>query len=98
MPTDRGNRPARCSSRSPGQALHRLPGGRLGAAAPGREAFGEHRDFDGRDLALVPTVFDRLDGLCRALVHRGWWLAGAGLAAFHPQHLPDTASLVPPLL
>ncbi|MET9507940.1 patatin-like phospholipase family protein [Streptomyces flavidovirens] len=64
-----------------------------------REAFGEHRDFDGRDLALVPTVFDRLDaGLCRALVYRGWWLAGAGLAAFHPHYLPDTASLVPPRL
>lgn len=64
-----------------------------------REAFGEHRTFDGRDLALVPTVFDRLDaGLCRALVHRGWWLAGAGLAAYHPRCLPDVTTLVPPRL
>lgn len=64
-----------------------------------REAFAEHRSFDGRDLALVPTVFDRLDaGLCRALVYRGWWLAGAGLSAFHPGQLPDATSLVPPPL
>ncbi|MGX1880524.1 patatin-like phospholipase family protein [Streptomyces sp. NPDC055287] len=64
-----------------------------------REAFAEHRAFDGRDLALVPTVFDRLDAdLCRALVYRGWWLAGAGLASFHPHHLPNLASLAPPRL
>ncbi|MGW7195905.1 patatin-like phospholipase family protein [Streptomyces chryseus] len=64
-----------------------------------REAFPEHRSFDGRDLALVPTVFDRLDpGLCRALVYRGWWLAGAGLAAFHPHLLPDPATTAPPRL
>ncbi|GAB2728740.1 patatin-like phospholipase family protein [Streptomyces bullii] len=55
-----------------------------------RTAFPEHRSFDGRDLALVPTVFDRLDaGLCRALVYRGWWLGGACLAVYHPEVLPD---------
>ncbi|MGW7051684.1 patatin-like phospholipase family protein [Streptomyces sp. NPDC054887] len=64
-----------------------------------RDAFDEHRAHDGRDLALVPTVFDRLDaGLCRALVYRGWWLAGAGLAAYHPHLLPDPAALTPPPL
>ncbi|MER7491150.1 Patatin [Streptomyces pharetrae CZA14] len=53
-------------------------------------AFPEHRAHEGRDLSLVPTVFDRLDaGLCRALVYRGWWLGGAGLAAYHPELLPD---------
>ncbi|MDT9695671.1 hypothetical protein [Streptomyces sp. P17] len=64
-----------------------------------RNTFEEHRTHDGRDLALVPTVFDELqEPLCRALVYRGWWLAGAGLAAFHPHRLPEMASLkAPPL-
>ncbi|NBM20966.1 patatin-like phospholipase family protein, partial [Streptomyces sp. GC420] len=62
-----------------------------------RETHPELREFDGRDLALVPTVFDRLDErLCRALVYRGWWLAGAALAAYHPERLPDATELVPP--
>ena len=56
----------------------------------------EHRAFDGRDLALVPTVFDELDErLCRALVYRGWWLMGAALACYHPERLP-TVDLSPP--
>ncbi|MCD7442482.1 patatin-like phospholipase family protein [Streptomyces lincolnensis] len=61
-------------------------------------AFPEHRTFEGRHLALVPTVFDRLDpGLCRALVYRGWWLGGAALAAHHPDLLPhDLTELRPP--
>ncbi|MGW0988372.1 S8 family serine peptidase [Streptomyces sp. NPDC002486] len=42
-----------------------------------RAAFPEQPACDGRHLALVPTVFDRLDpGLCRALVHRGGGWAG----------------------
>lgn len=62
-----------------------------------RETFAERRDYNGRDLSLVPTVFDRLEeSLCRALVYRGWWLAGAGLAAYHPNRLPDITSLKPP--
>lgn len=62
-----------------------------------RTAFPEHRAFDGRDLSLVPTVFDRLDrGLCRALVYRGWWLGGAGLAAHHPELLPDDLTRLRP--
>ncbi|MEU7718692.1 patatin-like phospholipase family protein [Streptomyces tibetensis] len=63
-----------------------------------RTAFPENPAHDGRHLALVPTVFDRLDpGLCRALVHRGWWLGGAALAAYHPELLPDdVSSLRPP--
>lgn len=62
-----------------------------------RETFKEHREYDGHDLSLVPTVFDRLDErLCRALVYRGWWLAGAALAAYHPERLPDVTSVEPP--
>ncbi|MFC9508292.1 patatin-like phospholipase family protein [Streptomyces sp. NPDC057002] len=63
-----------------------------------RAAFAEQPAFDGRHLALVPTVFDRLDpGLCRALIHRGWWLGGAALATYHPELLPaDLAALRPP--
>lgn len=63
-----------------------------------RATFPEHRTHDGRDLALVPTVFDRLTpSLCRALVHRGWWLGGAGLASYHPELLPsDLTTLRPP--
>ncbi|MFF7445581.1 MULTISPECIES: patatin-like phospholipase family protein [unclassified Streptomyces] len=64
-----------------------------------REAFPEHRAYDGRDLSLVPTVFDRLDEpLCRALVHRGWWLTGAALATYHPHRLPDLCAMTPPPL
>ncbi|MEH0526771.1 patatin-like phospholipase family protein [Streptomyces stelliscabiei] len=65
-----------------------------------RATFPEHRTHDGRDLALVPTVFDRLSpSLCRALVHRGWWLGGAALAAHHPELLPsDLTTLDPPEL
>jgi NTE family protein len=50
-----------------------------------RARFPEHRIWKGKDLAFVPTVFDRLDpGLCRLLVYRGWWLTGAALAKYHP--------------
>ncbi|MGW7495919.1 hypothetical protein ACWGKA_16690 [Streptomyces luteogriseus] len=60
-------------------------------------AFPEQPVHDGRHLALVPTVFDRLDpGLCRALVHRGWWLGGAALALHHPGLLPDDLTLMLP--
>lgn len=62
-----------------------------------REAFAEDRTYGGDDLSLVPTVFDQFDErLCRALVYRGWWLAGAGLAAYHPHRLPDIDSFDPP--
>jgi NTE family protein len=50
-----------------------------------RAAHEEHRTWQGKDLALVPTVFDRLDPrLCRLLIYRAWWLTGATLAQFHP--------------
>ncbi|MGW0363655.1 hypothetical protein [Streptomyces sp. NPDC002990] len=69
----------------------------LGTLDRWRGAFEEKRSFENRDLSLVPTVFDRLDvRLCRALVYRGWWLAGAALCAYHPELLPDAASLTPP--
>jgi len=49
----------------------------------------EHRDWDGADLAFVPTVFDQLDRkLCRALVYRGWWLTGAALCRYHADDMP----------
>jgi NTE family protein len=54
----------------------------------------EHRTWGGRDLAFVPTVFDRLDpSLCRLLIYRGWWLVGAALARYYPGliELPTTA-------
>lgn len=76
-----------------------FPAGSPGMVDLWREAFPERRTYQGRDLALVPTVFDRLDArLCRALVYRGWWLAGAALYAYHPKLLPDVASLTPPPL
>jgi NTE family protein len=57
----------------------------------------EMAEYEGRHLALVPTVFDQLDeSLCRALVHRGWWLTGAALATYHPSRLGDPASYRPP--
>ncbi|MGW6421414.1 patatin-like phospholipase family protein [Nocardia sp. NPDC055053] len=64
-----------------------------------RDAFPEHRTYRGRDLSEFPTVFDKLDAaLCRALVYRGWWLAGAALATHYPERLPDLAALNPPEL
>jgi NTE family protein len=55
-------------------------------------------EHDGKHLATVPTVFDEIDeSLCRALVHRGWWLTGAALARYHPDRVPDpTAFEAPP--
>ncbi|MEV7395879.1 patatin-like phospholipase family protein [Aeromicrobium sp. NPDC092404] len=62
-----------------------------------REAFPERRTHEDRDLALVPTVFDKLDpALCRALVHRGWWTVGAALATFFPRRLGDFSSWAAP--
>lgn len=68
-----------------------------GKLAEWRERFPEHRAYKGADLALVPTVFDKLDPvLCRALVYRGWWLAGAALATYHPDRLPSLGSINAP--
>jgi NTE family protein len=67
------------------------------ALAAWRAAFPEERSWEGRDLALVPTVFDKLPAsLCRRLVYRGWWLTGAALSAYHPERVPDPASLAAP--
>jgi NTE family protein len=50
-----------------------------------RSEYPEHRTWNGKDLAFVPTVFHRLDRrLCRLLVYRGWWLTGATLGVYHP--------------
>ena len=70
----------------------------IGRQEEWQKTFPEHQSHAGRDLALVPTVFDKLDaGLCRALVHRGWWLVGAALATYHPGQLPaDLTELTPP--
>jgi hypothetical protein len=55
-----------------------------------RARFPEWRGHHGQDLSLVPMVFDKRDeGLSRALVYRGWWLAGASLALHPPHRLPD---------
>jgi NTE family protein len=62
-----------------------------------RKQHPEIRTWKEKDLAFVPTVFDKLDEeLCRLLVYRGWWLAGASFARYHPGlvTLPTTA---PPL-
>jgi len=57
----------------------------------------EHRDWRGRDLAFVPTVFDKLEpALCRVLIYRGWWLTGATIAQYHPGLL-ELPSGAPPL-
>lgn len=66
-------------------------------AAAWRSRHPERRDWNGRDLAFVPTVFDKVDqGLCRLLIYRGWWLSGATIAQYYPDllELPSTA---PPL-
>ncbi len=66
------------------------------------QRFPEHRSHprggdDERDLAFVPTVFDRLDpGLVAALVYRGWWLTGATIAQYHPTRAPAADQLTPP--
>jgi NTE family protein len=70
------------------------PGGELAAW---RAAFPEVRTWDGKDLSLVPTVFDKLSAeLCRKLVYRGWWLAGAAVARYYPQLGPEPSSIAPP--
>jgi len=67
---------------------------RGGGAAAWRKRHPERRDWQGRDLAFVPTVFDRLEpALCRLLIYRGWWLTGATIAQYHANllELPDTS-------
>lgn len=64
-----------------------------------RAAFPEERSWQGQDLSLYPTVFDRLPAaLCRRLVYRGWWLAGAAMAQYYPDLAPQPASLTAPPL
>jgi NTE family protein len=66
-------------------------------SAAWRAAHPEHRTFDGADLSLVPTVFDKMNpALCRALIYRGWWLVGAALALYHPERLPEPATITAP--
>ncbi len=61
-------------------------------------AYVEHRTWEGKDLAFVPTVFDQLDSeLCRLLVYRGWWLAGAHLARWQSATYPLPAMTPPPI-
>ena len=62
-----------------------------------RLRYPEHRTWKGRDLAFVPTVFDKLDRrLCRLLVYRGWWLIGAVMSRYYPDLLELRSP--PPLL
>lgn len=45
------------------------------------------------ELALVATSFDRFPlERCRALLYRGWWLAGATISTYHPDLLPAGAA------
>ena len=62
------------------------------------DTYEEHRNWQGKDLAFVGTVFDQLDrDLCRLLVYRGWWLAGAHLARLHPETYPLPSMTPPPI-
>ena len=62
-----------------------------------RDRFPELRKWDGNDLASIPTSFDKLDeGLCRALIYRGWWLTGAAFARYYPTVAPLTRDATPP--
>jgi NTE family protein len=62
-----------------------------------RSSFPEARTWDGGDLALLPTAFDKLPaGLCRRLIYRGWWLVGAALAHYHPSLAPEPRRTIPP--
>jgi NTE family protein len=64
-----------------------------------RAAFPEERSWQGRDLSLYPTVFDKLpEALCRRLVYRGWWLTGAAMAQYYPELAPQPTSLTAPPL
>jgi NTE family protein len=50
------------------------------------------------ELALTKTSFAAFDrALCERLVHRGWWLAGATLTAFHRSSLPAQLPVWRPL-
>lgn len=73
---------------------------REGAPAPFLDfvaAHPEHRTHDGKDLAYVPTVFDRIEPkLLERLVYRGWWLTGATLARWHPGFGPLHPDATPP--
>ena len=45
------------------------------------------------ELALVATSFDRFPfERCRALLYRGWWLAGATISTYHPDLLPTAVA------
>lgn len=69
-----------------------------GAIEQFRSSYEEHRTWEGKDLAFVPTVFDKLDReLCRRLVYRGWWLAGAHLARWQSDAYPLPPMTPPPL-
>ncbi len=57
----------------------------------------EHRTHGGKDLAFVPTVFDKLSrGLVNQLIYRGWWLTGATLSRWHPGFASLPSGVEPP--
>jgi hypothetical protein len=40
-------------------------------------------------LAQLKTTFSKIEApIAEALIHRGWWLAGATMSAFQPDLLP----------
>jgi NTE family protein len=76
-----------------------FPPDETGGLPAWRAAFPEERSWQGKDLSLVPTVFDKLPPeLCRRLIYRGWWVVGAAMARYHPAHAPDPSRLKPPPL
>jgi NTE family protein len=57
-------------------------------AAAWRAKNREQSDDERRRLALTKTSFDEFPvQLCRDLIYRGWWLAGAALSQYHPDLL-----------
>jgi NTE family protein len=64
-----------------------------------RSRFPEERTWRGRDLALYPTVFDRIPReLCHRLIYRGWWLIGAAFSDYYPELVPGLDTISPPPL
>jgi NTE family protein len=64
-----------------------------------RARFPEERAWCGRDLALYPTVFNRMpEELCRRLIYRGWWLIGAAFSDYYPELVPAPEAISPPPL
>lgn len=97
----RANEQARAAGRTPSAWARNGIVVSLASEIPGvdtwRARYPEHRTWRGKDLAFVPTVFDRLDpALCRLLVYRAWWLVGSAIFRYYPE-LVEMPTASPPL-